>query len=235
MCNSKNLGMSGGAWRIAVGTAHCLFALVVVANGSSVLADNLIIEFEGKISSSGSFLDPSGLFSPGQVVTGFWTVDTSTPDADALATRGEYAQTGAPALRMEIAGQTFESSDTVLQMLNDHALGIGTIDAYDVLGGDGVSTVPGLNVNQMQITLRDTVVPLDAMVNDALLTGAPNPASFDQIGQASGQITGNLAGQTFFMNLDITSTKVTPEPGSLAAAMFGVAAVAIARKRVGRA
>ena len=55
----------------------------------------------------------------------------------------------------------------------------------------------------MQITLRDTQVPLDVFSSDALPSFAPNPADFDQVGQVQGQLTGFFGGQQFFMNLEI--------------------------------
>lgn len=198
-------------------------SLATLLGGSSQSnAAPLVIGFTGNISNQGSFSDPTGLFSQGQAISGFWTVETTTADSDASPTRGAYSQVGTPAFKMMIGGSTFESTDSTLQLLNNHTLGIGTIDAYDVLGGDGVSSVPSLTVNQMQITLRDTVNPLDALSNDLLPTTAPNPASFDQVGQVAGQITGNLKGQSFFLNLEIKSTHVVPEPTSWVALLSGV-------------
>ena len=56
---------------------------------------------------------------------------------------------------------------------------------------------------------------------------APNPASFHQQGQAAGQITGFFPDGQLFMNLEILSTRVVPEPSGwlFLAVMFPVGAL----------
>ncbi len=190
------------------------------------------VAFDGVISAQGSFLDPTGNFAPGDAVTGFWSFDPATPDGDAAVTRGEYPQTGAPVFQMTINGHTFSANSTTIQILDDHTLGIGVIDAYDVLSAPASSTVPGLQVTSMQITLRDTAPPLDALVSDLLPTTAPNPLAFDQIGQAAGQITGATVDGPFFMNLEIRATRLVPEPAGITSMLAGVAALAIRRRKI---
>ncbi len=191
------------------------------------------VNFEGVISPAGSFADPTGSFSQGESISGYWTLDTAVVDADPANTRGEYLQTGSPAFQINIGAQTFSTDTTTIQILDDHTLGIGPIDAYDVLGGTASSTVAGLQVNQMQITLRDTMIPLDAITSDLLPATAPDPTSFDQIGQAAGQITGVIAGGgDFLLNLEIRSTElVVPEPASLVLLILAAAGVSPRRRQ----
>jgi hypothetical protein len=179
------------------------------------------------ISFQGSFIDDSGTFAPGDPISGFWTFDSSTPDGDAGSSRGEYVQTGSPAFQIDIGPHSFTANTTTIQILDDHALGIGTIDAYDVLSAPAMSSLVGLAVNQMQLTLRDTAAPLDAVAGDLLPLTAPNPASFDQLGQAAGQITGFFPDGQLFMNLEIQSTRVVPEPSGWLLAGLGLAALAL--------
>lgn len=211
-----------------------LLALVVVAAASAGTAKAEVgkVLFEGAISPVGSFDDPTGNFSKGQAVSGYWIIDTATPDGDVDPKRGEYPQTGAPVFRIDIGAHTFSTVDATLQILDDFTTGIGTIDAYDVLGGSGSSSIVGLTISQMQLTLRDTELPLNALASDVLPTGAPNPSSFDQIGQAAGQITGSLNGSPLFLNLQIRSTEyVVPEPSSVALLLIGGVLVALRRRR----
>ncbi len=189
----------------------------------------ITIAFEGVISSQGSFVDDSGTFAPGDAISGFWTFDSTTLDGDPAPTRGEYVQSGAPAFQLGIGAHTFAANTATVQILDNHALGIGTIDAYDVLSAPGTSTLPGLVVNQMQLTLRDTAPPLDAMTSDLLPLSAPNPDSFDQQGQAAGQITGFFPDGQLFMNLEIHTTQVLPEPSGWLLAGLGLIGVSLVR------
>ncbi|MFO0898647.1 MAG: PEP-CTERM sorting domain-containing protein [Pirellulales bacterium] len=210
-----------------------LAGAVVVASMclGSAQAELGTVFFEGVISPLGSFVDPTGSFSKGQAISGFWTVDTATPDGDADPKRGEYPQTGAPAFQIDIGGKSFSTVDATIQILDDYTTGIGTIDAYDVLGGSGASSIVGLTVDQMQITLRDTELPLNALASDVLPTGAPNPGSFDQVGQAAGQITGSFNGNDVFLNLEIRSARYVPEPSTALLALVGAGLLAISRRR----
>ncbi len=199
---------------------------------SAANAAPITVAFDGVISSQGSFVDDSGTFAPGDPISGFWTFDSATPDGDPAPSRGEYAQSGAPAFQIDIGAHTFNANTATVQILNDHALGIGTIDAYDVLSAPASSTLPGLVVQQMQITLRDTAAPLDAVTSDALPLTAPDPGSFDQQGQAAGQITGFFPDGQLFMNLEIRSTRIVPEPsGGLLAGMGSAALLSATRRR----
>lgn len=203
------------------------FAAVQFAVCSAAHSAQFVVQFDAILGNRGSFLDPSGNFSRGDPVHGFWTVDTSVADTDSIASRGFYPQTGFPSFMIFVGNHSFWSTLTNLQMLSDEGLGIGTIDAYDVLGKSPSSSIEGLSLTQIQVTLRDTRWPLDAMSSDALLTTAPNPGSFDQVGQSAGQIIGYLNGQLLFMNLEILSTRLVPEPSAcvlLSAALIGLAA-----------
>jgi hypothetical protein len=213
--------------------ALAVFTLLVLRGPRADAA--YLVNFEGVISPAGSFSDPTGNFTQGQAISGFWTLDTATADADPVTTRGEYPQTGSPAFQINIGAHTFSTSAATIQILNDHTVGLGPIDAYDVLGGAASSTVAGLQVNQMQITLRDTVAPLDAITSDALPAAAPDPGTFDQIGQVAGQITGAIeGGGEFFMNLEIRSTElVVPEPATAALLVAAIAGLCLRRVQAG--
>lgn len=211
-----------------VGLSLAVALLVATFSLRPTQAEIGSVLFEGVISPLGSFEDPTGSFSKGQAISGFWTVDTATPDGDVDPKRGEYPQTGAPAFQIDIGSHSFSTVDATIQILDDYTLGIGTIDAYDVLGGSGTSSIVGLTLSQMQITLRDTELPLNALASDVLPTGAPSPSSFDQIGQAAGQVIGSLNGNSLFLNLEIRSTRyVVPEPNAAILAIVGAGLVAL--------
>ena len=182
----------------------------------------LQINFTGSISTAGTFSDPTGLFAQGDALSGFWLVDPFTADDDPDPTRGQYVHAGTPAFQINIGSSVFQANSTTIQILDDHTLGLGTIDAYDVLGeGSRVSTVDGFTIKQMQVTLRDTQLPLDALSSDALPAGAPDPAAFDQFGQVQGQLIGDYNNEDFFLNFEIARVSAVPIPA--AAWLFGTA------------
>jgi hypothetical protein len=75
----------------------------------------------------------------------------------------------------------------------------------------------------MQITLRDTQLPLDVFSNDGLPSFAPNPADFDQVNQAQAQLSGFFNNSLFFMNLEIDRVSTVPIPATIW--LFGTALV----------
>ena len=80
----------------------------------------------------------------------------------------------------------------------------------------------------MQVTLRDTQLPLDVFSSDALPLFAPIPADFDQINQVQGQLIGSFYGDQFFMNLEIDSVSaVSAVPVPAAIWLFGTALVGL--------
>ena len=210
-------------------------AALLLAAGSASAA-LLRVDFTGSISLGGSFDDPTGLFAQGDPLSGFWLVETTTADTAPAADTGLYPQTGAPAFQFDIGGHLFSSTSTTIQILNDATIVGTTGDAYDVLSApSSISTsIAGLAVNTLQITLRDLQPPTDVFASDALPAGAPDPGDFDQFGQVQAQITGNLNGASFFMNLDIdgtTASRVAVSEPATALLLGALPLVMLGRRR----
>lgn len=213
-----------------------LFWASILLFSVNVNAALIQIDFEGRISSAGSFEDPTGLFTKGDSINGFWQFESTTPDSDPDLDRGFYNQTGLPSFEINIGSYFFQANTYGLQILDNRALGIGVIDAYDVLGLSSTtsSNISGFSTLRTQLTFRDTQVPLDAILSDALFETAPNLAAFDQVGQVQGQITGTYNGSQFFMNLEIdsvTSSASVPEPTVIALLSAGLVGLGFARRR----
>lgn len=189
-------------------------AVMLFAVSMSAEAAIVQMNFTGTISLQGSFSDPTNTFTTGQAISGFWLIDTATPDSDGATTRGAYDLVGTPALRIVIGSSVFESTANTVQILDAHTLGIGTIDAYDVFspGLGGTSSIAGLTGITLQLTFRDTQDPLDAITGDALPATAPSPGAFDQVGQVQGQISATFNGDLLFLNLAIDSVSAAPVP-----------------------
>ncbi len=213
--------------KFKIGLICSVLLLSLTFNASAAL---LQMHFSGSISSAGSFNDPTGLFTPGDSLSGFWLVETTTADSSASdPSRGSYSHSGSPAFQINIGSSIFQANSTTIQILNDYSAGIGTLDAYDVLANGETSNIADLSRLNMQITLRDRQEPFDVFSSDALPSFAPNPADFDQVGQVQGQLSGMLLDKSFFMNLEIDSVAtiddISAVPVPAAAWLFGTALI----------
>ena len=204
-----------------------VFATFILMLGSAfnVNAALMQMNFNGSISFAGSFLDPTGLFTQGDSVSGFWLVETTTADTNADPRRGIYPHVGIPSFQINIGTSIFQTNTSNIQILDNFIAGIGTIDAYDVLANGETSNIAGLTNLNMQITLRDTQVPLDVFSDDALPSFAPNPADFDQVNQAQAQLSGIFNNNQLFMNLEIDSVSTVPVSATIW--LFGTALVGL--------
>lgn len=190
---------------------------------SAVSSASIIrINFEGMIITTGSYLDPTGLFTQGEAINGFWEFESATPDYASSSSRGAYLQSGTAVFRININTHWFQNDTYTLQILNDYYLGAtgSKIDAYDVLGGwsNSYSDISGFTQLTSQFTIRDTQIP-DALSSDVLFEAAPDLNAFDQYGQSQGSISGLYNGVQFFMNLrlnSLSSSAQIPEPATLA-------------------
>jgi hypothetical protein len=209
-----------------------VFAAFILMLGSTFNANAALLQmnFNGSISSAGSFEDPTGLFAIGDSLSGFWLVETTTADTNADTSRGIYPHAGTPSFQINIGTSTFQTNTSNIQILDNFVAGIGTLDAYDVLANGETSNIAGLINLNMQITFRDTQVPFDVFSDDSLPSFAPNLADFDQVNQAQAQLSGLFGDSIFFMNLEIDSVSidsVSAVPVPAAVWLFGTALIGL--------
>jgi hypothetical protein len=65
--------------------AASILLLVTAFNANAALVQ---MSFTGSISLDGDFSDPTGIFDRGDIISGFWLVETTTTDSDPSTTRG---------------------------------------------------------------------------------------------------------------------------------------------------
>jgi hypothetical protein len=198
-----------------------LLVINILAFSLSAHAALTQMNFQGSISQSEPFNDPTGNFSQGEPIGGFWLVETVTPDIDPSTGRGAYPQVGLPAFQIKTGSHVFQANAAIIQILDNDTSGTGTIDAYEVLATGKTSNTLGLTQLTMEISLRDTQILIPTFSSDALPSTAPNPADFDH---AQGRLSGMYGSESFLLNLDLTRVSmgpVTTVPGPSAIWLLG--------------
>lgn len=202
-----------------------VFLAASCVGASAVQADLVTYTFTGEL----TLVDPgiASEFSVGEIVTGTYTFETTTPDSDPLPTFGEY-NNAITAFSANIGGDYPLSGGTSndIKIRNNDP-----IDAYSLNVFNPTSAlVNGLGLELFSISLGDSNATL--FDSDALPTTVPD------LSQLESNVTFNV---TFFtvggsapletLEFELTSLEQIPEPSSVALALLTLSSVAVAIRR----
>jgi len=202
----------------------CLLALVApLAN-----AELVTINIEGVVDTvddSGNYLE--GQVNPGDIITGWYTYDTDTPDSSALDYYGLYQHGDSPAgMFLEVQGYVFQTDwgmvDLIVSIADNDETG-DLRDAYTVRSYSNLPLEPGITVGEMAWLLRDyTATALDSI---ALTSTAPDLVAWE----TNYLLISGTRDSPFSITGHVTSAFVIPEPCTL---LFVAAGALAAIRRV---
>jgi len=200
----------------------CLLALAApLAN-----AELVTIHIEGVIDTvedDGYYLEDQ--IHVGDIITGWYTYDTDTPDTNPSGNVGDYEHSTSPyGVHLTVGGFTFMTDSTnvdfLLEIINDSTSG-GVHDAYGIISYENMDIQSGATVDSISWWLRDDSA--EALVNTSLSTTAPVLSDWGSRNDLT--IYGERAGYRIRGYV----TSAIPEPATIFLLVFG--ACASLRKR----
>ena len=162
--------------------ALVLICTLIICTSESVLADQIIVNFSGRVTSVGDpyMYIPSGAIEIGDILQGSYSYDTDTLDSDPSPNKGSYLYTTNPyGITVYLNEYTFASvPDTpTFYMLIGDSVYDGPNPPHDYYYAQSRNNLPGpfigIPVALMRVTLRDYT--MKALSNDSLPETAPNP------------------------------------------------------------
>ena len=154
----------------------CLLGALACLAGGEAQAVPIDFKFKGEVTST--FFDPvdpfAGSIGLGTPFVGFYTFESTTPDAIADPSVGSYSNFGAPfGMSVNIGGVSFVTGEFLnIGVANDIGPGV---DQYTVLGQEGTPLVDPISLS-IEIFLEDPAGT--ASNSDALPLTPPELSSF---------------------------------------------------------
>jgi len=170
-----------------------------------------------------------GNINAGDIITGMYIYDSSTPDSDPFEYRGVYEHHAPPyGITLTVGGFVFmtdpDNVNFIIEIGNDILTIAWIYDAYRLESENNLPLSNGLSVDYFSLELFD--LSASALSSAALPTTAPVLdhwyTSYDDI-----RISGSGRG-SFGIDGHLTSAVLIPEPATLA--LLGLGALALVRR-----
>jgi len=147
----------------------------------------------------------------GDIITGFYAYDSSSPDTNPSLSVGDYKQDSASfGISLTVGGFEFKSDPTnldfIVEIINDSTSG-GLHDGYGVLSGSNLALSDGTIVDQISWWLGDS--------SGTALSSTDLPGAAPVLGawQSNTLILGT--GRLYGIEAHVTSVVVIPEPTTI--------------------
>jgi len=160
-----------------------------------------------EVSDPGGYL--GGAINVGDVITGTYVYESTTPDTNSLPTVGDYRHTTAPfGITLNAGGLVFRTNpnnvDFLVEIVNDH--GIPAMDGYLLRSYNNIFdiSVPGERENHIAWQLNGPT--LNAISSEALPTVAPVLADWQSIFGLTIKSRASFTSE-FFIRAHVTSAE----------------------------
>jgi len=191
-----------------------------------VQATLITIQIEGVVDrfwDEGNYLE--GKIKPGDIITGAYTYDTSTPDSNPIPEVADYLHHAAPCgISLTVGGFDFKTDpanvDFLVEIINDSTSG-GLYDAYGLISYNNLTLYNGASVDEISWWLTDTSATVLSCTE--LPTTAPVLDDWQSIYGL------RLDGVKDAFHISAHVTSAVPEPAT--ALLFGLGGGLLLRKR----
>jgi len=210
-------------------TKICLFisAVIILSLTPPARAELITIEIEAVVDGvldEGNYLEDQ--ISPGDIITGYYTYDSDTPDSNPLNSNvGDYWHYSQPCgIFLSVGGFDFQTDPTnvefLVEIINDYISG-GLHDSYGLRSYNNLSLSNGTSVYHIQWWLSDDTA--GAISSDTIPTIAPSLEDWESLNFL------RLEGEkgVYIVDAHVTSTVLVPEPTTL---LFFALGASILRK-----
>jgi len=158
-----------------------------------------------------------GNITPGDIITGSYTYDLSTPDSNPLGQGADYEHLLPPCgISLSVGDFVFQTDMTNVNLLVEVVNNNAGIDGYLLISYNNLSLPNGTPVNSISWTLIDYTK--SALSSDALLATAP---VLDDWGFNRLSFGGGTRARGYVIEGDVTSAVVIPEPATVLLVSFG--------------
>jgi len=178
----------------------------------------------------GNFDSLEGRINVGDLITGVYIYDSSTPDSRPVDDQvGIYEHYTPPAgITLTVGGFVFmtdpDNVEFIVKIRNDASIVGALYDFYEFRSENNLPLPNGFTVNYIELQLRGHSA--SALLSDALPTSAPVLDDWET-GDWNLVITG--VGRTFLLRGRLTSTALIPEPATFA--LLGIGTLVLLRSR----
>jgi hypothetical protein len=199
---------------LLIAAGVCLLAFQSQRADATLITISIEAEVDS-VEDFGNYLE--GRINPGDIITGTYTYESTTPDSNPSSSIGHYWHYAGPAgISLEVEGFDFASDPSNVNFLVgivDNGTSGGLHDSYWLCSYSNVPLSNGASVDEITWALEDSTAT--ALSSDALPTSAPVLEQWESI------VGLRLEGQRGGYYVSATVTSAIPEPATIVLLALG--------------
>jgi len=212
-----------------------LLILLGMLSAPTAMAALVTFQFSGYIDQEDEDIDPllASTFSSGDIISGSYTFESTTPDSDERDSFGQYFALVDFSLTVGSYTATYESSEAAPGEIWVVDGGVNEEDSYEVSAGLTGASVGGIPLSFTALSFRDSTLAMFSSTDlplDAAMIAPFGPGSF-QLSFVDDSDPLNLTGSDLYGTITNIQTSVVPLPGALILFLSGLVSVFISKQR----